>query len=323
MQPEATRTLDLDGISRRRFHDFSEAVDELLEALAEALPGVVALTRRDPDERVHRVIEARGEGVSGLISGVAIPQAGSDVDAEFLRPLGARDCLAAPLEMSDGRIVGLLCAADERAGVYREEHAAQLSVAARLLAYEWENVELRSELRRLRSRFSASSGGDADTGFPDREGFLELLAREWRLAERGAVQSVLIACRVAVTGGVAADRTSAKEALALKLAAETLKATTRDTDPVGRIAEDVVGTILVGCDTHHTPSFVARFLGALERVTEGGRAEIEVSCGVQPLAGTASPEEALELAEIAAGEAQPAASLDPDPRFSDGRARPV
>jgi GGDEF domain-containing protein len=312
MEPDETRTLD--RISRRRFHDFSDAVDVLLGALAEALPGVVALTRLDPDEQVHRVIEARGEGVSGLSGGAAVPQAASAVDAGFLRPLGARDSLAAPLEMSDGRIVGLLCAADARDGVYRGEHAAQLRLAARLLAYEWESVELRSELRRLRSRFGADSGGDADTGLPDREGFIELLAREWRLAERGAVQSVLIDCRVAAGGGAGANGTSAKQRLALKLAAETLKATTRDTDPVGRIAANAVGAILVGCDPEHTPAFVARFLDALDRVTEGSRTEIEVSCGVQPLADTASPEAALELAEIAAGEPSQAATPAPDPR---------
>jgi GGDEF domain-containing protein len=307
MEPGETRALG--RISRRRFHDFSDAVDELLGALAEALPGVVALTRLDPDEGVHRVIEARGEGVGGLSGGAAVPQAGSAVDAEFLRPLGARDCLALPLEMSDGRIVGLLCAADARAGVYGDEHAAQLSLAARLLAYEWESVELRSELRRLRSRVSADSGGDADTGLPDREGFLEILAREWRLAERGTVQSVLIACRVAADGD---DGAGAKQRLALKLAAETLNATTRDTDRAGRIAANAVGAILVGCDPRQTPSFVARFLGALERVAEGGRTEVEVSCGVQPLADTASPEEALELAELAAGEPSQGGTPAPD-----------
>jgi len=311
MQPEDTRNLD--RISRRRFRDFSEAVDGSLDALTEALPGVVALTRLDPEERVHRVIEARGEGVGGLSNGAVIPQAGSAEDAEFLRLLGARDCLVMPLEMSDGRIVGLLCAADGRADVYREGHAAQLSVAARVLAYEWESVELRSELRRLRSRFSAGSGGDADTGLPGRDGFLEHLAREWGLAERGAVQSVLIACRVA-GGDAAPDGTSARDRLALKLAAETLQATTRDSDLVGRIAADALGAVLVGCSPQHTPSFVARFLGALERVSEGGRSEVAVSCGVQPLAGTASPEEALELAETAAGEPRSAARPDPEPR---------
>jgi len=311
MQAEDTRTLD--RISRRRFRDFSEAVDGSLGALADALPGVVALTRLDPDERVHRVIEARGEGVDGLSAGAVIPQAGNGEDAEFLRLLGARDCLVAPLEMSDGRIVGLLCAADGRAGAYREGQAAQLSVVARLLAYEWESVELRSELRRLRGRFSAGSGGDPDTGLPGREAFLELLAREWELAERGAVHSVLIACRVAAGGDAAPDAAGAREKLALKLSAETLKATTRDTDPVGRIAPDTLGAVLVGCDPQDTPSFVARFLGALERVTEGGRSEIVVSCGVEPLAGVASPAEALERAESAAGEPRSAARPDPEP----------
>jgi GGDEF domain-containing protein len=298
MEPNETRTLV--RFSKRCFHNFSEAADELLGALADALPGVVVLSRLDPDERLHRVIEVRGEGVSGLRRGASLPLAGDHIDADSLRSLGARDWLSKPLEMSDGRIVGVLCAADTQAGAYLPEHAAQLGVAARLLSYEWESVELRSELRRLRGRLSAGSGADIDTGLPDRDGFLDQLAHEWRLVERGTIESVLVACRVGTANGAAG--TSAKRKLALKLAAETLSVTTRDTDRIGRVGESTVAAVLIGCDPESTPAFLARFLGALERVTEGSGPEIEVSFGVQPLADTSSPIEALDLAEDAAGE---------------------
>jgi PleD family two-component response regulator len=313
MESNETRTLA--RFSQRRFRSFSEAADEVLEALAEALPGVVALGQLDPDERVHRVIEARGEGVGGLGGGATLPLAGNDIDADFLRSLGAQDWLSMPLEMSDGRIVGVLCAVDAGAGAYRPEHAAQLGVAARLLSHEWESVELRSELRRLRGRVNAGPSTDADTGLPDREGFFELLTREWRLTERGTVRSVLVVCRVGEGAGESGNGTlSAKDRLALKLAAETLAATARATDCVGRIAEMAVGAILVGCDPQDTPAFVARFLGAFERVTMGGGPEIEVSCGVQPLADASSPTEALDLAEIAADESGRSRTPDLSPQ---------
>jgi GGDEF domain-containing protein len=183
-----------------------------------------------------------------------------------------------------------------------------------LLGHEWESVELRSELRRLRSQVSAGPSTDPDTGLPNRERFLELLDHEWSLAERGTIQSVLVVCRVGggrrEDGDGAAD---AKSRLALKVIAEALEGSTRGTDRVGRIAETTVCAILVGCELQDAPAFVARFLGALGRVSEGRQPEIEVSCGVHPLAGTVSPGEVLELAEAAACESgqSPVADLAP------------
>jgi GGDEF domain-containing protein len=298
---ELSEVRTLIRFSRRRFRNFSNAADELLKALAEALPGVVILAQRDPDESILRVIEARGQGVSGLDAGTSLPVAGNEVDGDFLHSLGGQAWLNAPLEMSDGRIVGVLCAVDAGAGAYRPEHAVQLSVAARLLSHEWESVELRSELRRLRGQVSAGPGTDPDTGLPNRSSFLDLLTREWRLTERGTVQSVLVICQVATgTDESEGEATGAEDRLAVKLAAETLAATARRTDCVGRTGEMAVGAILVGCDPESVPDFLARFLGAFERVVEGRGDEIEVMCGAQPLAGTASPEEALDLAEVAA-----------------------
>jgi GGDEF domain-containing protein len=311
METDESRTL---ARFSHRFRSFSEAAAELMEALAEALPGVVALCRADPDEGVHRVIEARGEGVSGVRGGAALRQDGDGVDAEFLRELGAGDWLSAPLEMSDGRIVGVLCAVDPRSGAYGPEHAARLGLAARLLGHEWESVELRSELRRLRARLSLDTSADPDTGLPGRDGFLELLTREWRLAERGTVQSVLVVCRVRVGADPGGDGESGAQArLALKLVAETLEATTRDTDRVGRVAETDLAAILVGCGPQDAPAFVERLLGAVERVGGTRRPQVEVACGVQALTGVPSPAEALDLAGAAAGQPEQAPAPDPDP----------
>jgi GGDEF domain-containing protein len=309
----SSETGTLIHVAQRRFQSFSEAADALLQALAQVVPGVVALGRLDADEGIHRVIEARGEGLSGLGRGAALVPAEGSIDPDFLRSLGAQDWLCAPLEMNDGRIVGVVCAADSRPGVYRPEHSAELGLIARLLSHEWESVELRSELRRLRGRVNAGPSTDPDTGLPNREGFLDLLNQEWRLAEEGTVESVLVVCRVGGDGDGGQGTASAKQRLALKLTADVLKATTRGSDRAGRVAEMTVGAILVGCKPEDTPSFVARFLGALERVADGGQAGIRVSCGVQPLAGTSAPQEALELAEAAAGEAGDAENVEGAP----------
>lgn len=304
MEPNETRTLA--RLAQRRTASFSAAADAVLDALAEAIPGVVALGRFDPDEGAHQVIETRGEGLGRLGRGAVLPArngSGSELDADALRALGARAWLSAPLETSGGRILGVLCAAHPEDESYDPSQAAQLGVAARLLGHEWESVELRSELRRLRRRLDAGPGTDPDTGLPAREAFLQLLDREWRLAERGTVESVLLVCRVG--GGATAEGNGAGGAarrLAMKTAAEVLEGSARATDRVGRIGETALGVVLVGCHLREAPAFVARFLEALERVSEGTGVEIEVSCGVQPLDGAPSPEEALGLAEAAARE---------------------
>jgi GGDEF domain-containing protein len=327
VEPNETRTLV--RLVQRRPRSFSEAADSVLDALAEAIPGVIALGRLELDEQVHRVIETRGDGLSRLSRGVGLPAAGggdTGLDAEFLRSLGAQAWLGAPLETSDGRIVGVLCALDPRDAVYGPPHAAQLGVAARLLGHEWESVELRSEVRRLRRRIDAGPGTDPDTGLPSRETFLELLDREWRLAERGTVQSVLVVCRIggdaaAGNGDGGTAGSGAGGRLALKVTAEVLGGSARATDRVGRVGETAVAAILVGCRLRDTPAFVARFLEALGRVSEGRRPGIEVACGVQPLNGTSSPEEALGLAEAAAGEHEwSVAQAPPEPERDEAQA---
>lgn len=287
-------------LGRQRFRNFAEATDLILGSLEEVLPGTVALARLERDEYVYRVVDARGEGIDGLGPGTVLRLAGEGIDPNALSELGALDWISSPLEMSNGQIAGVLCAADSGEGVYRPGHEALLTIAARLLGYEWETVELRSELRRLRIRVNAGPGFDADTGLPDRESFLHLAGHEWRLAQRGTVQSVLIACRVHGSGQNGDAASDAKQTLALKVAAEVLEGSTRETDRVGRVGAGTIGVVLVGCRPQDTPSFIARFLSALERVSGDDGADVKVSCGVQPLNEASSPEEALGLAEAAA-----------------------
>jgi GGDEF domain-containing protein len=313
---ESTETKTLIRICQPRFRSFSEAAESVLDALADVVPGVLLLGQMDPDEQACRVIGIQGGGVDGVYKGAILPLGSppngdgaargapgpapnNEIDREFLDSLGVEACFGIPLEMSDGRIVGTLSALDSRPSAYRCEHVAMLGIAARLLSYEWESVERRAELRRLQGRLPESANVDPETRLLNRDGFLDLLDHDWRLAERGTVESVLVAFRVDGDS----DRSpngNAMSKLAVKIAAEVLEASVRTTDRVARVDETTLAATLVGCRLEQAPVFVERFRAALERVTRGGNPRIELSHGIQALGSASSPEEALGLADAAA-----------------------
>lgn len=285
------------SLGQPRLHSFSEAVDCWLPALSDALPGAIVLGRVEPGEPCCRVVEVRGSAVAGLDRDTVLPLASPASSGELLDRaslVGVRSCLESPLEMSDGRLVGVIAAVHPNPDAYSSEHLALLRVASNLLAYQWENVELRAELRRLRRSASLGPDVDAETGLPDRVGFLSLLEHEWSLANRGTVESVLISL-----GLDAGPDQDAVNGLAVRIVAEVLQGTIRTTDRVGRVGPATFATVLVGCQPDQAPAFAARFEAALERVTEGRDPQIEISLGVQILSGTASADAALALAEAA------------------------
>jgi GGDEF domain-containing protein len=313
---ESTETLALTQLTNQRFRSFSEAVDSVLGALEETIPGTVMLGQLDPAEELCRVIDVRGTSIH-LQRGMTLPLAavtadentGSEgdgapgvpidggLDREFLRSLSVEAWLAMPLEMSDGSIIGTLCALDTDTETYRRDHLVMLGVAARLLSYEWEGVSSRAELQRLRERVRDVQSSDADTGLPNRERFLDLLDREWRLTARGSVQSVLVACHVSVDepqGGLG----ETMDTLALKDAAEVLSATARSTDHVGRTGKMDLAAILVGCHgVEGAQAFAQRFRAGVKRVTHGRAMPVSAFCSMQDLAESPSAGEALEHAE--------------------------
>jgi GGDEF domain-containing protein len=303
----------------RRFQSFAEAAEVSLDGLARVLPGTVILGQFDSHEEVCRVTDLAGMDIDGLERGVRLPLAGSVerdgdrlvsgpnpergvdwLDGEFLRSLSVESWLTLPLEVSDGNIVGLLCALAPGAGAYRVDHVALLGVAARMLSYEWERVQTRAELRSLRQRIGNGQNTDTETGLANREGFVELLDREWKLAKRGTVQTVVVACHVKVSDTHHGPG-SPFATLALKDAAAVLAGSTRATDHVGRVRQMDVAAILVGC--HGAPgaeAFIRRYQQTLERATRSRPISIAVSCGFQALEEADSPVDALSRAEDAA-----------------------
>jgi GGDEF domain-containing protein len=88
--------------------------------------------------------------------------------------------------------------------------------------------------------------------------------------------------------------------LLLKDAAEVLSATARATDITGRTGDAGLAAVLIGCKDDGARAFVQRFQGAVGRVTRARPIQVEVDCGIQPLAATTSATAALESAEDAA-----------------------
>jgi GGDEF domain-containing protein len=311
---ESKETNALIRISQSRFRSFSEAAEAVLAALSEIVPGALVLGEIDSDERACRVIGAQGEGIEGVHRGAALPLGSppngdapargapgpprnSEIDQAFLDSLGVTACIGIPLEMSDGRIVATLSALDTDPDAYRWENVAVLSLAARLLSHEWESVERRAELRRLRGSLGDNSKVDPETQILSREGFLDLVDHDWRLAERGTVESVVVAFRVGE--GSESGAAGGVGTLALKVAAEVLAASVRATDRVGRVGDATLAATLVGCGMEQAPVFVERYRAALGRVTRDGHPEVELSHGIQQLRGASSAEEALEFAAVA------------------------
>lgn len=314
----------------QRFQSFSEATDATLDVLNDQVPGEIVLGQVEPDDDRLRVLEVRGASIIGIERGNMLPLAkvkgGSghgpdgglldgtagidDLEADHLRSLGLAEWVALPLELSDGAVVGIVAALSRRQGDFNAEHVVMLGVAARMLAYEWERVRARNELRQLRHRLDAGTDSDSATGLPGRERFLDLLEREWRLARRGTVESMAVCFRI--HAGTEPEG-SPLAVLALKDAAEALAGAARATDQIGRVGPMALGVAMVGCeDETGVDALVHRFQQALRRVTHGRPVEIRVTHGSAALGESESPLAALDRAEQATeGDASPALNGTP------------
>jgi GGDEF domain-containing protein len=190
-------------------------------------------------------------------------------------------------------------ALSRRQDEYRAEHVVLLGLTARMLAYEWERVHARTELRELRQRIGATTNADPDTGLPARAAFLDLLQREWKLARRGTVDSTAVCFRIEAGEE---EPGSPVAVLALKDAAEALAGAVRSTDVICRVGAVDLGVAMIGCgDDAGVEALAQRFGHALRRVTHGRPVEVSVTHGTISLALTTSAEDALEQAERALG----------------------
>ena len=313
----------LDALSRlaaRRFGSFADAAMSVLDLLESASPGgSLVLGQVDWDEGKCRVIDARGDAVQ---RGAMIPlarrlsangsAAGELLDADSLAALSPANWAAAPLDAADGSVVGVLLATGANGEAATRDVAQLLLVGARLLSYEWESISARAELRRLAEVARDRESTDAITGLPNRETLVASIEREHELSKRGTVESFVIVCHVRDRDALVERYGEAMANLLLKDVAEVLGGAVRRTDYLARVSRDGLTAVLVGCKgPDGALAFLSRFERALERVTAGRPASLALSYGIQRLADAASPQEALELAEISAQSAAARANGTP------------
>lgn len=305
-------------LAERRFTSFSEAADTVLDLLeAELPPGSVLLGRVDWDDCELRLIDVRGEATAELQAGSLLPLApgangrsGGLLDPQALQSLSVRSYLALPLESSSGGAL-TLCALASGTDVFTSTHLELLTVAGRLLTYEWESVQWRADLRRLDERLRDPERTDALTGLLNRIAFVEAVEREWRLAERGTIETYVLACRMSNLGQIAERHGAAVGELLLKDAADVMQTAIRRTDYAGRLADDAYGAVLVGCKgLEGAAAFIGRYGQALAGVTQERPARLAVAYAICSLGDAESPEAALDRIESEARNAPIAVTGD-------------
>ena len=301
-------------LAERRFTSFSEAADTVLDLLeAELPPGSILLGRVDWDERELRLIDVRGQAAAELGAGSTMPLAPGTggrgdglLDPQTLQRLSVRSYLALPLDSSSGPGALTLCALAPGTDVFTQEHLEVLQVAGRLLTYEWESVKWRADLRRMNERLRDPERTDSLTGLLNRVAFVEAVEREWRLAERGTLETYVLAFHISNLGPVVARHGNAVAELMLKDAADVMGTAIRRTDHAGRLADDAFGAVLVGCKgLEGAAAFVGRYGQALDRVTHERPGRFDLAYAICSLGDAESPEGALARIET---EAQSSAS---------------
>jgi diguanylate cyclase (GGDEF)-like protein len=296
-------------LAERRFTSFSEAADTVLDLLeAELPPGSILLGRVDWDEGELRLIDVRGAVATTLQAGSALRLApgattGSSglLDPQALQALSVRSYLALPLDSTAGPGALTLCALSDGADVFARDHLELLSVAGRLLIYEWESVKWRADLRRMSERLRDPERTDAVTGLLNRTAFVEAVEREWRLAERGTLETYVLAFNISNLKRIAERHGAAVGELLVKDAADVMQIAIRRTDHAGRLEADAFGAVLVGCKgLEGAAAFIGRYGQALDRATQERPARLELSYAICSLGDAESPEAALTRIEAEA-----------------------
>jgi diguanylate cyclase len=304
----------------QRFVSLGEVVRSLLTLLESQIPdGRVIFGELNYNTDEYRVLDSRGEGLDALGAGARFPlresfcihmandeapalvgRAGKDPVYALLdlqKSSKIESYVAAPVELGDGTRVASVCAMSTQRDRYDWRQRDLMTIAARLIAYEWERVTRESKLRRLAQQQRALTG-DPLTGLPLREAFVEQLDREWHLSHRGITESYVVALKPV---GIEEVRTTSGDAVAnllVQSTGEVIATDVRRSDIAGRVGNDVFGVILVGCrGIDGVEAFLARLHGSFERKLGHRPEKLELVYGTERLSDADSAESALVAAE--------------------------
>jgi diguanylate cyclase (GGDEF)-like protein len=304
----------------QRFVSLGDAVRSVLTLLDSHIPdGRVIFGELNYNTDEYRVLDARGEGVDALSAGARLPLRESfcvhmaNDEAPALVGRAAKDpvygkldlqksarvesYVAAPVELGDGTRVASVCAMSKQRDCYDWRQRDLMTIAARLIAYEWERVTRESKLRRLAQQQRALTG-DPLTGLPLREAFLEQLDREWHLTQRGITESYVLALK---PQGIEEVRSTSGDAVAdllMQTTGEVVAADVRRSDIAGRVGDYVFGVILVGCrGVEGAEAFLARLQRSFERKLGQRPEKLELVSGIERVGDAESAEDALTRAE--------------------------
>lgn len=297
-----TALQSLAHLTERRFASFSEAADAVLDVLESELPATTILIGRcDWTKGLLRILDARGR-TEGVEPGSELPLAeqvegGGLLAPKALQSLAVRSYLAIPFETSDDTGGVTLCAFGAEPDSFTTEDFDLLKVGGRLLAYEWESVHWRADLRRMGELLRDAEGTDPVTGLPDAARFATLLEREWQVTQQGGEQTYVVVCRVLDLDAVTERCGQAIARQLLKDMADVLHAAIRNADHIGRTSADEISLVLVGCKGRAgADAFFERFQSSFARVTRGSRATLTVAHGARALGTAAGCAEAFEEA---------------------------
>jgi diguanylate cyclase (GGDEF)-like protein len=316
----ASQVPDLARLTERPFQSFSEATAAVLDVLSARLPDCrVVVAGLNYDQGEYRIIDAAGASLDEFTPGFTLPigeafcmhmadnsgprlcaDAASDSvysQIDMHRSWGVCSYIGFPLELSDGSRVGSLSAMSQVPDRFTDEELDLLSVAGRLLSYEWERVAREVELQRLRKFRGDPDTTDTLTGVTTQQSFLSWLVHEWQAAHQGTVESYLVVFELEGRDA-AVERLGAPVGdLLLKDAARALHGAARRTDIVGRVANDGLGVVLVGCKGREgAQAFCNRVSIAFGSLIEERPAGVELQAEIHDLGKLRSADQALELA---------------------------
>jgi diguanylate cyclase len=325
---------ELARVCARPFVSLGDAVRSALTLLEAQMPsGRVIFGELNYSTEEYRVLDSLGDGIDALMAGARLPlresfcvhMAGDEAPPlvgraskdpvygklDLRKSSKVESYVAAPVELGDGTRVASVCAMSMERDRYDWRQRDMLTIAARLIAYEWERVTRETKLRRLTQQQRALTG-DPLTGLPLREAFLEQLDREWHLTQRGITESYLLAVKPLGIEDVRSSSGDAVADLLLQSTGEVLAADLRRSDIGGRVGDHVFGVILVGCrGAEGAEAFYVRLQASFERKLGHRPEKLRLGYSVERLGEADSPEAALSRAEetldtAPMGEAEPA-----------------